>query len=103
VAESDLILDVSDDALSAPPPFVAGQATVTWAYCHRGQLRLPRHWTDTPGPANFSALPQWGISPCCRASVQRVLVAIESHQLDLILSAHTRTMLVPISHLLSYW
>jgi hypothetical protein len=35
--------------------------------------------------------------------VERVLVAIESHQLDLILSAQTKTMLVPISNALSYW
>jgi hypothetical protein len=98
VAESDeeiLTLDVSDDALERAAPVVGGQATVTlgvW-YCHRGQLRL--------GPAHFSTLPQSGISPCCRASVQRVLVAIESHQLDLILSAQTKTMLVPISNALS--
>jgi hypothetical protein len=32
VAESDLILDVSDDALERAAPVVGGQATVTWAY-----------------------------------------------------------------------
>jgi hypothetical protein len=96
VAESDeelLTLDVSDDALERAAPVVGGQATVTWAYGTAIVGRL--------GPAHFSTLPQSGISPCCRASVQRVLVAIESHQLDLILSAQTKTMLVPISNALS--
>lgn len=32
MAESDLILDVSDDALERAAPVVGGQATVTWPY-----------------------------------------------------------------------
>jgi hypothetical protein len=32
VTESNLILDVSDDALERAAPVVGGQATVTWAY-----------------------------------------------------------------------